>query len=216
MKKILLISMFLLPLCLSYSNISQLNITPSNPQNNDTITLQSIVIYGDGAHLFDTVITIVGNNIFINACYWYGWGVTGSFWRDTFIYKLGPLPDGDYNIKYVARGTVDSTDTFCLNYNKIDSVARTFTVGPSSIISINENPFSFSPNPATTILTIATNATTTKTTAQIFTIEGKAATPKIPLVITNTVIDVAALPKGLYFVTLQSNTGNAVKKFVKE
>ena len=193
----------------STQNCDSIYFFPDNVSASEAIYVVAQACFSSfSCYLASTSLSTYENTITVRLCYIVGVAMQPCYRIDTI--NIGTYLTGNYTIK------VDmlTGDPNCNIVN--DSITKTIGlfVGLSEIVNIVNDTLTLTPNPTTTTLTITAN--TTNTTAQIFTIEGKAATQKIPLVNTNTVIDVAMLPKGLYFVALQSKAGYALKKFVKE
>ena len=172
----------------STQNCDSIYFFPDNVSASEAIYVVAQACFSSfSCYLASTSLSTYENTITVRLCYIVGVAMQPCYRIDTI--NIGTYLTGNYTIK-------------------VDMLT-----GDPNCNIVNDT-LTLTPNPTTTTLTITAN--TTNTTAQIFTIEGKAATQKIPLVNTNTVIDVAQLPKGLYFVALQSKEGNAVKKLVKE
>jgi hypothetical protein len=195
--------------------ILHLYVDPPNTTNADSITIIAPIAFLDGCHKLDSSIMQNGNTFIINACYNYGWGEFGFFSYDTARYHLGILSNGTYTVKYIVHATRDdSSDVTCSHYSRADSTTKIFTVGPTGILGAPETSLVIFPNPAKDKLRCSFSGPEYRLQYEIFAIDarrylqGHIAQP-------NFEIDVSALPSGLYFLQLQSEGQNLVKKVVK-
>ncbi|HWB64856.1 MAG TPA: T9SS type A sorting domain-containing protein [Chitinophagales bacterium] len=86
----------------------------------------------------------------------------------------------------------------------------------TSINRISGIDVSLYPNPATSQLNCTLNNLSSHTTYQIYGIDGRAVTPPTAVTQQYFSMDVSALPKGMYFLTMQDEKGRVIKKFVKQ
>ena len=135
---------------------------------------------------------------------------------------------GYYNICLTITDSMGCTSSFCDSsyLQKAPFSMITVNVIPQETVGISENNFSekinIYPNPTTDNLTVEAPA---QSTIQIFTIQGQliktittigAKTNIDHVGLSSYVVDVSALPAGVYVVEVRTEKGIAVKKFIKE
>ena len=93
------------------------------------------------------------------------------------------------------------------------AVAKTYRQGENIVEHNNELNCNIYPNPASDILTIATEANVEE--IAIYDIYGRAVRQQVNETTGQQVVDVADLETGVYFVNIKTENGNIVKRFVK-
>lgn len=110
---------------------------------------------------------------------------------------------------YIAFRHHDSSDEFALN---IDDVAVNVT--PLSTDSFTKNGFSVYPNPALDVLNITSNELTINAIS-IVDINGRIV-KQVSSNQTNAQVNVSDLTSGVYMITIESDNGSTVQKFIKQ
>jgi hypothetical protein len=192
----------------------RLEVDPPNPTNADSITIKAPIAFFNGCLKLDSSIVQNGDSFIINACYDYGWGSLGLC-KDTALYHLGILSNGTYTVKYIVHATEDDfTDFTCAHYNRVDSITKTFTVGPTAILETTERVFMIFPNAANDKLQCSFNGLEYGLHYQVFAADGRRLLQN-NISQSNFEIDISSLPPGLYVIQLQDEKQRWVKKFVK-
>ena len=93
------------------------------------------------------------------------------------------------------------------------AVAKTYRQGENIVEHNNELNCNIYPNPASDILTIATEANVEE--IAIYDIYGRAVRQQVNETTGQQVVDVADLENGIYFINIKTDKGNIVKRFIK-
>ena len=93
------------------------------------------------------------------------------------------------------------------------AVAKTYRQGENIVEHNNELNCDVYPNPASDILTIATEANVEE--IAIYDIYGRAVRQQVNETTGQQVVDVADLENGIYFINIKTDKGNIVKRFIK-
>ncbi|MES2656508.1 MAG: T9SS type A sorting domain-containing protein [Bacteroidota bacterium] len=99
-------------------------------------------------------------------------------------------------------------------YRLDSSIIDYYTTGKSGVKELNNNTFKIYPNPATASIQIENNNVVAASELNISDITGKILINKTLSQNDKQTIDVSALPKGLYFVTLKNNLSQQTQKLV--
>ena len=94
------------------------------------------------------------------------------------------------------------------------AVAKTYRQGENIVEHNNELNCNIYPNPASDILTIATEANVEE--IAIYDIYGRAVRQQVNETTGQQVVDVADLENGIYFINIKTDKGNIVKRFIKK
>ena len=94
------------------------------------------------------------------------------------------------------------------------AVAKTYRQGENIVEHNNELNCDVYPNPASDILTIATEANVEE--IAIYDIYGRAVRQQVNETTGQQVVDVADLENGIYFINIKTDKGNIVKRFIKK
>ena len=94
------------------------------------------------------------------------------------------------------------------------AVAKTYRQGENIVEHNNELNCNIYPNPASDILTIATEANVEE--IAIYDIYGRAVRQQVNETTGQQVVDVADLETGVYFVNIKTENGNIIKRFIKK
>jgi hypothetical protein len=193
------------PCCIE---IDTVHTAPASPINDTTpLNVIALVSLPSNGFLMQDNLSIIGNDIEIEACYFSDSVASTTQVTDTFA--LGMLTPGNYNLTFTAFQS--DNDIVC---NIVDTAVYqlTFTVdstsSPSSVDQHKINDFSVYPNPATSQFTIKG-------------LNGKPQTIFVHDVVGNMIyteihkareitIDVVKWPKGVYFIKIAGVTQRIV------
>lgn len=118
-----------------------------------------------------------------------------------------------YEIKIFVK-TFFKLDGLPDEYSRVDSsIIDYYTTGKSGVEELNNNTFKIYPNPATASIQIE-NAALVASDLYISDVTGKVLINKTLSQNDKQTIDVSALPKGLYFVTLKNDLSQQTQKLV--
>ena len=151
--------------------------------------------------------------------------MTGAFDGGCWEYdsvNFGKLPLGNYHLSYFLNHVTwnNPNDSSCNSFTQtVDTAYLNFTVSTPNVIESYPmgNSIFLSPNPTTNKLNLQIKKiATTKLTYQILATDGRVLLQNTITSQPNFEIDVSTLPAGLYFLQLQDERQQWVKKFVKE
>ncbi len=218
---LLILSIF----CYSYNvaqstsfHVDSLKVFPASPNIDDSITFIAYTRHTTtGTGFYDRVVIEIDSVISIFSCY-----TNGSFpavhnVNDTI--PIGKLQVGDYTIRFILRfllpWELDSVEP-CLTNPYYDSSFLNITVSNINNVELyGSKQLLLHPNPATHQLTLTIPPPSQATTATITDINGRQLRKEQLLNATNT-LNIAELPAGLYFITVQSAEQRWVRRFVKQ
>jgi hypothetical protein len=136
-----------------------------------------------------------------------GVGIVGTFAQTTYRYyraaELWPYVKSTNRVINIAAFNADS------NVTQIEKAPEYFLLSIPEI-EANKN-ISLFPNPATNTIHIALSLTQKMVSLTVINQLGKVIITKNKA----TTLDVSGLPKGVYFMTIVTDTGSTVKKFIK-
>ncbi len=148
--------------------------------------------------------------------------ITGN--KVEFIFQninLGAGQHGNVTFKIKTINTLVTGNTvtnnasiyFDYNFPVVTNIASTTFQSLSNSVFETDNSISVSPNPASSIINIQSNATIKS--IQLFDIQGRLLQTSLENN-TNAVIDISQKPNGIYFLKITSDKGSKVAKIVKE
>lgn len=191
--------------------ITNFALSPSNPQDNDSVwIIVDVQFGGSGCEEQELSHSIVGNTVLATSHHCIG-GFT-ALCNDQDTFSLGPLPAGNYDfILTLTTGGApgpctpgiipDDMDTFSFNVS-----------GPVGLEELEETPrFTFSPNPARDEVRIQWNHRG-NASVQLLNMLGKEV--KHASISQSVTIDVRDLPSGIYFIKLVAGKTEQVQKLV--
>lgn len=189
-----------------------LTITPQNPTPTDMVNINATVILPDGCTRLDSSITRVNDSIFLTGCYLYDINSGGGLGHDTLHFRINPLPNGTYHVKYTVHASgAPSWDTTCTTFSKADSTYKSFTVGPAGISEALDKPIILQ----TVVINELLISYSGTMHVELWSIEGKKVIESEKR--TNTVaLDVSSLSRGFYIVTMQTQSDRYSRKIFKE
>jgi hypothetical protein len=221
MKNLLTISTFVFLTLLSSTSFGQyilsLNVSPSNPTTNDTVTiLASCAFPSAGCDDHSQYYFVNGTTINAGALHCLGLATVICYYTDTFT--IPPLPAGNYSFIFqVDAGLGPSPCTPGIVAGPTDSV--NFIVSNASGVAENEtsNFISIHPNPAHELLWI-TNGYSNKlyAVAEIYDVQGKFI-KSFEMKSNSDAITVQELPNGFYIIKITTTDGFVYRnKFMKD
>ena len=135
---------------------------------------------------------------------WYELGGSNSFIANG---EINVVASDKYGNIYAA-GLFTNSDT---NYY----IAK-YGAAPSGIHEINQSNFiKISPNPSNSLITISSGETLSDATIRLTDLAGQTVMGKDNLSGTSVMLDISALPKGMYFVSVQQGENRWTGKIVK-
>lgn len=197
--------------------------------NSNTRILQGVA-YLDNAGTFGTfLITLQTGGLVLNQNTWYriGFGydtITGEpYWKfnSSPSVSVNPAnfagPFDPIEVDFVlAVPTTNNTSTSITFDNYVARASNTDTLLNTTLVESTENSVSIYPNPANDVLSILVsnlNGTSEVTKARISDINGRIV--KDLNTVTNNQVNVSDLTSGVYFISIETNEGTSVKKFIK-
>ena len=202
-----------------YPGIDSIKISPKLPTTSDTVVAYAYVVTYDDATHFDETINIVDTSIFVSSCYVNSSDLTQGSYIDTMV--LGVLGSGNYTIVYHFKQiSVAESDTsnYCRTTPYYDSSYFHFTVHGTSAsdeLFDNENIHIY-PNPSSNKIEIDFNNQLDRGNISILNIEGQTLIKVLISLNGKSEINIESLPTGMYFLMLEDEKQQWVRKFVKE
>jgi len=196
--------------------ISYFHILPLNPTEIDSIIIDfELTFPWYGSSKLSSSLFTYNDSIIYTGCYFNpGFVQTDSYIKDTVL--LGKMPMGTYNFKFIRNIVWFPNDTFCNNigysvtFDTVINVAAISKVLSAAKVLCAAN---LHPNPATATITLSgtepgSTATITNLHGQVL-LQSEIRSPQSN-------INIAHLPAGFYFCTLQNGGQHKVLRFVRE
>jgi hypothetical protein len=222
MKKLHIVLLALIFLLTGLSNangqrVKFSTVQPPMPTINDSIVvIDSVFTSASGFVLMQNRVSKVNNNITLFNCYNDSAGFTiNSYIKDTI--PIGKLSTGTYHCtvysRYSYRATIHDPIIPCDSLPFIDSFKFSFTVSEfhTGLDEIDVSKIYLYPNPVFNKIHFSATLPE-RMNLEIFDISGRI----ICLPLKENEIDVTNLSAGLYFIRLQQNGENIVRRFIKE